>query len=182
MKGQYFLIGAVILSSLFFLALPLSTQVSRSESGDFSYISDNLKSEFPHAVNLGIKSGNPPQTLSAFTGVVRDSLKERFVDSGFLWIVSIGQGTSEITVYTGNFLGSTEEITLTVGSDQRTFTLSDSSYSSQIFDPVSSPNFDISLSFQGEQKTFTWKRDKANLYVFSLIQRNQDIAKLDITG
>jgi hypothetical protein len=182
MKGQYFLIGAVILSALFFLALPLSTQVSSSVSSDFSYISENLRSEFPHAANLGLREGSPPQTLSDFTGVVRDSLKERFIDSKFLWVLTTTQaGSTTITVYTGNFLGSTQDITLDVEGNQRSFPLSDGLYSTETFLSVPQ-DFSLSISFQGEQKSFTWKRDKSNLYASSLIQRGQDIAKLDITG
>jgi len=180
MKSQYFLAGAVVFCVLFFMAIPFTARVVKSKSNDLAFILENLRMEFPHSLNLGLNRGRPLETMSNFTEFTRGFLKERFIESQFLWIISYSEpGNSSLTVSLGNFLGSAKDITVQVGVEQKSVHIADGSVSSIIFQSVPS-EFYISIYFDGERRTMEWVRDKVNAYIFVRLKRGEDIARLDI--
>jgi len=176
MKGQYFLLGAMIFCSLFFLALPLSG-TGTSKSDDFSSISDNIEREFPRSVNLGLANGHAEENAYDFGMFVREYLKERSASLRMFWVISKPvPGTSALNVSVANFLGEGSDFSIEISGDRKDFHLKDGEKGYAVFGMVPS-NVAISLSSPDEEKTLEWKRDKVNLYLFYEIRRGKDISR-----
>ncbi len=174
MRGQYFVIGAIILCFLLFSALPLSFWSGSGKTDDIRYMRENIEREFPHALNLGIVSGSPEATLSDFTEFMRSSLREKFANPGFVWVFSYpSDGGVNVTV--ANFMGSRIDVSVAVGSDIKNATLDDGTMMREEFSGVPE-EFTLTLSFDGEEKSLRWKRDKRNLYMHSVIRRGENAA------
>jgi hypothetical protein len=60
LKGQFFILGSLLLCVILFAGLPAMVSPGASETGDLSVLSGNLETEVPMAVNLAmIEDGNP---------------------------------------------------------------------------------------------------------------------------
>ena len=180
MKGQYFLLGAILLCSLFFIGLPPGQQIFDAPSQDLDYVLENLEKEIPHALNLGLDDGNPRIVMENFTSWTRDLTKEFLIDLSSFWLFAEGDpSTGNVTVSIGNYLGSDVTITLDLDGDQRNLIVQDDDSTSTTFASVA-PTYQLSFQFGSEYRKFDWNRDKVNLFALIELERSGNIARKDI--
>jgi hypothetical protein len=170
-KGQFFILGAVLMCMVFYVGLPLYGPQLQSYRKDLTFVSSNLESEFPKALNLGIKSGSGTGNLADFSRFAGSTLSGQNVKFQSLWVVTEPQ-PSGVQVTVGNFMGYGQALSITIDGNSQNFNVPDNSTQAAFF--PSSENFQISISFPGHSKTSTWVRDKVNLYAFAEIARGTD--------
>ena len=178
-KGQFFILGAVLICALFFIGLPLYGPQIQSYRKDLSFISSNLESEFPRALNLGLRSGSGTGSLADFSAFSRDILAGQNVKLQSLWVVTEPQA-SGVLVTVGNFMGYTQSLSITVDGSSQNLDVPDNSTQAAFF--PSSDSFQITISFPGHSRTSTWVRNKANLYAFTEIARGTDKVVEEVEG
>jgi hypothetical protein len=100
-----------------------------------------------------------------------------------LWLVTTPDpgNPGDIDVYTGNWLGRTSSLDITVDSQEVLQDLDDRETSVQGFSGLGG-TFDVSLSFGGRTWSASLPRDKTNLYCFLRLSRGDDAVVKEITG
>jgi len=176
-KGQFFILGAVLVCSLFFVGLPLYGPQIQSYREDLSLVSNNLESEFPRALNLALKSGSV-EGLADFSGFSQSSLAGHNTRMRALWVVSEPQG-SGVWVTVGNFMNQSESVSVTVEGNRHDFNVPNNSTLSWAY-PSAPDDFQISVQFQGHEKATTWVRDKVGVYAFMEFSRGADTVVQEI--
>ena len=173
MKGQFFIIGAVLLAIAFFVALPHIRPFLTSPSQDMPFLSKNLKAEFPAAFNLGLNQSEPIKVMKNFSLFLNESLHDHLIDFTTLWVYS-ENSTTDVNFTLGNFLKQNITVTLSISttSEEVLVTLNDTN--SSLFTSPGSV-FNLTISFNSQEKTVEWLRDKSSLYVFFQLQRGNDI-------
>ncbi len=182
MKGQYFLLGAILLCSLFFMGLPPGQQVFEAPSQDLDYVLGNLEREIPHVLNLGLDDGSPRTVMENFTSWTRDMTKEFLIDLSSFWLFAEGDpSTGNVIVSVGNYLGSDVTIALDLDGDQRNLIVQDGDSDSTTFVSVA-PTYQLSVRFGSEYRNFGWNRDKVNLFALIELERSGNIARKDVVA
>ena len=98
MKGQFFIAAAVMICMLFFLGMPLAgTDIRASAEKDMRYLAENLKTELPHALNLGLKENLSTACLVSFTRFADSVLSGKRVDFRGFWVVSKGGDATSVS-------------------------------------------------------------------------------------
>jgi hypothetical protein len=177
-KGQFFILGAVLICMLFFVGLPLYGPQLQSYREDLSFVSSNLEPEFPRALNLGLKEGSGTAGLADFSAFSRDILAGQNVRLRALWVVSEPYG-ADLLVTVGNFMGAGQTVNVTVGGDSRTLFVQDNSTEIAVF-PGVPDSFQITVGFPGHSRTADWVRGKVSLYAFIEASRGNDVAAKEI--
>jgi len=173
MKGQFFLIGAVLLIILFFLGLPFISPSLTSPSNDLPFLSENLKQEFPAAYNLGLNQSDEINVLKNWSIFLNDTFHDHLINFTTLWITSYNvSNTVNFTI--GNYLGGNSTVNLTISSTTESVSVPLSDTGSVVF---SSPGsiFNLTILFNSRSTTVEWLRDKKNLFVFYQLRRGNDI-------
>jgi len=104
MKGQYFIIGSLLICILLFFGFPPEVAVRSGSSGDLDFLASNLASEFPRALNAGINASSPAAVLGNFTVFSRQAALARGINLTCLWLVFERHGAS-MNVSAGNYMG-----------------------------------------------------------------------------
>jgi hypothetical protein len=171
MKAQFFILGAILLCSLFFIGMPIYGPAMQASRSDLSFVSANVASELPRALNLGMKQGSGAGGLQEFSQFSRSRLLEQSMEMRSLWVVSEPQG-SGLLVTAGNFMGQQESVTVVIGGSSRTFELSDGSVRSDLFPSGGHIRVEFpARSWEGE-----WPSGKVSLYAFTEIAKSGDVA------
>ena len=67
-KGQFFILGAVLLISLFFFGLPEKDTLILQETGDMVLLHDNVLREYSHAYNNAVNmTGTKEEAIANLT-------------------------------------------------------------------------------------------------------------------
>jgi hypothetical protein len=170
-KGQFFILGAVLICMLFFVGLPLYGPQLQSYRKDLSFVSANLETEFPKALNLGIKEGSGTASLADFSRFSKMTLSGQGMKFQALWVVTEPQPLG-VQVTVGNFMGQSQALSITVDGSAQNLDVPDNSTEARFF--AASDNFQMTISFPGHSKEGVWVRNKANLYAFTEIARGSD--------
>lgn len=179
MKGQFFLLGAILLAILFFIGMPLFTPLITNPSEDLPFLSNNLKNEFPVAFNLGLNQSNEEAILTNFTHFVNATLYDKLVNFTGLWVLARNTSAS-VNLTVGNFMGNTT-INFSTGSTTiHLYVQANHSNSTTLPSPGSIYN--LSIVFQEKNFTTEWLRDKANLYLFYHLTRGEDEIQEEFTA
>lgn len=178
MKGQFFILGGVLLCVLFYLGMPSTSQLVRTFTEDLKYLADNVELEIPKALNLGLNESKPITDLFDFTQVVNNMLSERNIDFTALWVVTQPKN-SDVNITVGNFLGSLKTVTLNLSGDVKNLLVANNSTNSTLFSSVAA-QFNLTISFDTTEKVLTLVRDKVNLYSSFELERGEDSAKREI--
>ena len=182
MRGQFFILGAILICSLLFIGLPPSQPFIAEPSQDLEYVLQNLENEFPHSLNLGLDYGNPGQTMENFTSWVRIVTRNFLINSSYFWLFAEGDpSTGNVTVSVGNYMGTGINVDVDLDGDQRNVFVQDGASDSIVF-PSVSQTYSLSVSFGGESRSFGWRRDKANLFVFMELERGDSVARSEIVA
>jgi hypothetical protein len=178
MKGQFFILGAILLSVMFFIGLPSAVNLVTPDVSDMEYLSENIEREIPVAINLEPSAGT--SHLEDFSSFLRSKMAERNIHLSLFWVYSEPSGTDMILT-AGNYMGAEESITLTVNSDERVFSVPDSSTNQETFGGIgTSPTLEV--GFSATQKTLNIKRDKYNLYCYLSLSRGNELITREIIG
>lgn len=181
-KGQFFLIGGLLLAVIFFMGLPKPYPLAQQPVvEDLKYVYENLETEFPRALTLGLNSTAAIDTLQNFTRFIDSTLESRYMGFDSLWVVSRGNTSIMINVSVGNFLAANVNITLNLTDAGGTSTIqyinvTANRTNSIEFHSVTS-DFNLSISYNSETETLVWERDKANIYALINLTRGDTIKK-----
>jgi hypothetical protein len=182
-KGQFFILGAVLLVIVFSLGLPFIRPAITSPSGDLPYISRNLQREFPAAFNLGLNETSELSVMSNFSLFLNKTLYDKLVAFSAFWVYS-RNSSSSVNITAGNFLGKNTTATLTLNTGKSTsrsmFVRHGGSNSTLFTGPGTI--FNLTIEFESRSRTVEWLRDKANLYVFFELRRGQDLVKEEVVA
>jgi len=180
MKGQFFILGAILLSVMFFIGLPTAVNLVTPDVSDMEYLSENIEREIPVVINLDISDGSGTSHLEDFSSFLRSKMAERNIHLSLFWVYSEPSGT-DIVFTTGNYMGTEESVTLTLNSDERVFSVPDSSTSQETFGGAgASPT--LKVGFSATQKTLQIKRDKHNLYCYLSLSRGNELIIREIVA
>ncbi len=173
MKGQFFIIGALLISAMLFLGLPRIALLS-GQDPDLTMISRNLRFEYPHALNLGINQSSVTGTMNNFTVFLHQRLLERRVNLTALWVVVRNQSSNDINVTAGNLLGHGETLYINLTpTPVKSIFVGDSSLNSTYFSDTGDI-FNITVSLGQQSSTFEMPRTKAGLYVLYRLSRGEN--------
>ena len=182
-KGQFFIMGAIILCVIFFAGLPVQVIMSTDDTSDITILAENLESEIPRALNLAMLEDGNPDSLDEFIGFARNKTLERYTDLESLWVVTVPDtdNPGSIEVYAGNWFGSPTTLYIIIDSIGVNMNLNDQETDSASFSGVSS-QFDIQVSFSGRTWSETLPRDKTNLYSYVSLSRGDNVIVKEITA
>ncbi len=135
-------------------------------------MSANMESEFPKALNLGLKSGSGTSSLADFSVFSRDALAGQNVRLRSLWLVAEPYG-SDLLVTVGNFMGENLSVNVTVEGESRSIYVHENSTEIAVFSGVPD-SFQMAVQFPGHSRTGTWAREKVNLYAFMELAMGSD--------
>jgi hypothetical protein len=178
-KGQFFVLGAVLICSLFFIGLPLYGPQVQAYKKDLSYVSANLESEFPRALNLALRSGSV-QSFADFSRFSQGTLAGQNIRLRALWLAS-EPWEDGVQVTVGNFMGKDLEVNITVGAEFRGIQIQDNLTVTALFSSVPD-SYDMVVEFPGHSKSITWLRNKASLYSYQEVSRGADLVVEEIEG
>jgi len=174
MKGQFFLVGALLLISAFFIGFAsIREAFVIVPDRDMSFLSGNVMGEYPNALNLGLNSTGGLAALENFSRFLNASLSERYVDFQALWIESENV-SSDVNITVGNWLHATESVTLSIGGNDETLTVAPNATNYTSFlSPGAS--FSLAINFSQSNLSVQWRREKASLYVYTNMSRGGNI-------
>ena len=113
-KGQFFLLGAILLVIMFLVGLTALRPPSTLPSQDLSYFAENIKIDMPLSLSLGIKAGSVIESLENFTEFTDTILTNRLVNFSTLWVVTEPGYNTALNLSVGNFLDNEEEVNVTI--------------------------------------------------------------------
>ena len=178
MKAQFFIIGTVLICVLFFSGLVFyKTGIKTTPSKDLFYVSENLKSEFPKALNLGLKEKKGSSDFFEFNKFIKNMLQEKTVKFYSFWLIAEPLGTG-LNVSVGN-IRKPGTVIININGDEKTISLNEEETKSAVF---SNPpeEFQITLSFGNKTKTMRWVRNKVSLYCWFSLERGENAASNEI--
>jgi len=178
MKGQFFILGAILLSVMFFIGLPSAVKLVTPDVSDMEYLSENIEREIPVIINMEPSAGT--SHLEDFSLFLRSKMAERNINLSIFWVYSEPSGT-DMVLTTGNYMGTEESVILTLNSEERSFTLSDSSTNQETFGGTgSSPTLEV--GFSAAKKTLNIKRDKHNMFCYLSLSRGNELITREIVA
>jgi len=180
-KGQFFLLGAFLISTLFFVGLPRPATLSVEGMEDLSYLSLNLQKEMPNAFNLGLKQGDYLSVMRNFTWFAERILKERRVAFGALVCFGSNISTTDFNVTIFNYIGTSQAVNITIGSSMYEMLIANNQSNSTSFTSVGTL-LNISFKYAREEKNMTWVRDKYSIYGMVNLTRRDSVIIKDFEG
>ncbi len=156
-KGQFFLLGAFLIATLFFMGLPRPASMNVEGMEDMAYIAANLQKEMPNAFNLGLDRGDHLNAMQNFTWFADSVLGNRRVAFGALLAFGNNISTSDFNVTVFNYIGSNQSVNITIGSSMYVMLVANNASNSTAFTGVGSL-FNVSFRFGSEEKNMTWAR------------------------
>ncbi len=181
MTGQFFLLGAFLITTLFFVGLPRPASMNVEGMEDMAYIAANLQKEMPNAFNLGLERGDHLDAMRNFTWFADGVLRNRRVTFGALLAFGNNISTADFNVTVLNYMGAEQAVNITVGSSMYVMLVANNASNSTAFTGVGSL-LNISFKFGGEEKNMTWARDKYSTYGMLNLTRSDSVVIKDFEG
>lgn len=174
-KGQFFILGAFILSAMFFLGLPPTQPLTQTYKDDISYLRDNLLQEMPRALNFGINSSTNTKYLSNFSLFLINSTQSRFLNFSHLFVVTeptdwSDTDSAELNITVGNYLNDSVTVTFSISGSTTSLSVGKNATGSTTMTPGSG-NFNLTLSFNNVEKTILLRIDEVRLYSYIKLER-----------
>ena len=174
MKGQFFVLAAILLAALFFAGLPITGNIIGTVSKDMELLSENIASEFPAALNRVLPSGDV-ERLGDFSLFVGGQVAQRNADFANIWFVTRPEG-SDINVTIGNYMGEDLTVAVNVSDDLQMLYMPSGTVDSLDF-PSVGEDFTIRLGFADMDRQLEMGRDKVNLYSFFSLSRGSELIR-----
>jgi hypothetical protein len=178
MKGQFFVLGAILLASLFFAGLPITGNMITTVSSDLNHISLNMREEFPVALNNILPSGDV-ERMGDFSTFLGQQVMQRNADFSNLWLVTEPGGDLNVTI--GNYLGEDITIAVNVSDDLQMLYMPAGTVDSIGFASVPQ-EFVLRVGFLDVDREMLLERDKVNLYSFFSLSRGMELIKEEVVA
>ncbi|MBU0952990.1 MAG: hypothetical protein KKA90_01035 [Nanoarchaeota archaeon] len=179
MKGQFYVLGALVLIVILFAGIPLERPVLVQQSKDLDYLLTNIKQEFPRAVNLGRNQSTALSVLEHFTSFTTSRLAEKAITFNTFWMLVQNTSGSDVTIDIGNYLGTPLSVVLTFPSETQIIVVPANTTNETTY-TVSSDPYNLTINFTIANKTVRWYEDKTNFYGYFRLQRGENIVVDDI--
>lgn len=180
-KGQFFLLGAFLVSTLFFMGLPRPASLSVEVTKDLGYLSLNMQKEIPNAYNLGIKQGDYINTIKNFTWFSDNILRNRRATLGLVIGFGNNISTTDYNVTIFNYYGSQQTFNITIGTTLKQLVVPNNQSNSTSFSGIGS-TLNISFKYADEEKNMTWVRDKRSIFGVINLTRAESVVIKDFEG
>jgi hypothetical protein len=178
MKGQFFLIGAVLICMLLYAAsVPLITVQGRPPE-DMGALSDNMEAEMPHALNIGINSSSPAGTLISFCNFSRSAASSRGIDLSAVFVVFESTGSGTVAT-AGNAAADDATVGLDVDGTHVELTVPAGSVSSAQF-PAAGEHFDVTVETDAGTYGATLPANKTSMYCALSLSRGGTVIGKEI--
>jgi hypothetical protein len=183
LKGQFFIMGALVICVIFFAALPPAIISGTGNTRDMSLMAENLEREIPRAANLALLDDGSPESLGEFMDFIRESTREKYLGMESLWVVGVPDpdNPGDMAFYSGNWLGRAATVYITADSLGISHVLDDQETGSSTLSGLAS-SFTLEVSFDGRTWSNTVSRDKATLYCYLSLARGENSVVKDIEG
>lgn len=172
MKAQFFVLGAILLASLFFVGMPLTGYIIKPLSEDLNCFAENIEEEFPNTLNLVIESGDI-ERLGDFSRFMDSQMNQRNADFRNLWVIAEGQG-SNVNVTVGNYLDEDVTVILNISNTVNMILMPSGTTDSVMFFSVPA-QYTLRVSFPGLDRELSYQRNKINLYSYFSLSREDDV-------
>jgi len=180
-KGQFFLLGAFLISTLFFAGLPRPASINVEGTEDLGFIALNMQKEMPNAFNLGLAQGDYLGVMKNFTWFSARVLRNHMSSFGLLLCFGSNVSTDDFNVTVFNYLGHNETVNITIGSSTYVMLVPYNESNSTEFTGVDEL-FGISFRYSDEEKNTTWVRQKHSIYGAMNMTRRDSIIIKDFEG
>lgn len=180
-KGQFFLLGAFLVSALFFIGLPKNTPFDVETNYDVNYIMKNLQKEMPNAYNLGVAGGDFLGTMKNFTWFSGNVLRARRMPFGTLLFFGTNSSPTDFNVTVFNYLGRNQTVNITIGGTTSELFAANNQSNNTVFSGPGA-TFNISFKHAIDEKNVTWVRDKHSIYGVLNITRSSSVVITDFLG
>ncbi len=177
-KGQFFMIGALFMCILFYLGAAPLIHVDESPGSDMARLSENLESEFPHALNLGLNESAPVATLYNFTKFAELMSSTRGIDLDVLHVV-LSSRDAAMSVSVINVMGEAKTVGINVSGTYKALYVPDSSANSTTF-TATGYTYDVTISYDAESADALMTTNKTWLYSAIYLQRGDDVVRKEI--
>lgn len=177
-KGQFFILGAILLVIMFSVGIPLIKPILTIPSEDLTFFSENIKNEYPAAFNIGLNHSNERSVMSNFTNFINKTLYDHNIGFNTLWVYTTNQ-SSDLSVIVGNYMGSYTQVNLSFPTQYSVNVSNGVTDNVTVSGPGST--FNLTITHGTKTKTVEWARDKANLYVYYEMSRLDNIVKEEFT-
>jgi len=180
-KGQFFLIGGLLILMVFFIGLPKSDPLTYDPFNDIINAYSNIESELGRALTLSLNASSSIDTFKNFTAFVESRMTGRFIIFDALWVVSEGNASTITNVSVGNFLEAAANVTLNMTNDSgaseiKYLDVPKGGTNWTEFHTVTA-NFTLLIAYNDDYKEVGWQRDKANLYFMVNLTRGGNTKK-----
>jgi len=164
-KGQFFILGAVIILSLFAYELFI-TEIPAYDTVLF----DNVMNEYANALNFGLIENKSVSYIEDFSLFLKQQLG---IKTNTLWVVSEPFGDN-IKISIGNFWDKNLRVMLDVNGQDREIFIPTSSVNTTIYYNV--PDIiNLKVEWDSHEKVFHWIKDKAHLYAISRFEIGKNV-------
>jgi hypothetical protein len=178
MKGQFFIVGGLLVCALLFFGMGAGMSMSRSSTTDMQRMADNVAREVPRALNIGINSSDPVGVLENFTAFWMGIAGGRRMGPSCYWAVFRPDG-DYVNVSVGNFLGSTADFGVNVSDDYDVIQVTDGSVGSSLF-TASGYSLNATVTVGGGSSGAVLLRNKTSVIGEVSLERGGNILKKEI--
>jgi hypothetical protein len=178
MKGQFFLVGALVVCMLLYAGLVPFSWVQDDVSQDVRALSGNMEEEMPRALNIGVNTSDPSGTLIAFCNFSRENAALRGLDMEAVFVV-FEASPSGIMATAGNAAGEDATVGIDVLGTYRELSVPAGMINSTAF-AAGGQTFDVSVSVGGETSYATIPSNKTSLLATLTISRGDTLIRKEI--
>jgi hypothetical protein len=178
MKGQFFLVGALVVCMLLYAGLAPLSMVQLEPAQDASILSENMQAEMPRALNIGISSSDPAGTLIGFCNFSRSAAASRGIEMDAVFVV-FEASSSGIVATAGSAASGNAIIGVSVSGTYEELTVSAGSVNATVF-PAGGETFDVYLYSSGETSYATIPSNKTSLVAVVSLSRGDTFIRKEI--
>jgi len=183
-KGQFFVLAAVLLISLFFMGLPDKNNLITSKTGDMVFLFDNVYREYPFALNNALNMSDNIEDsidrLSNFTRYTDTLMSQRLINYSTLWVITRNSSATSWNATVGNFLGYDMVVNVSLCSpscSKAVIVVPNNSTNSTTWGIPLQTQVQLFVEFDSESHNVSVAINKINLYSMVRMQRGENIVQ-----
>lgn len=177
-KGQFFLIGAIVVCLLLFFGLSPIVRLTETGSGSIEEVSDNIGYELPHALGLGVNASDAAGTMMNFTAYALSTSEDMGADVECLWVIfEPFQGSVNVTA--GNFMDSAKTLGINVSGTYGTLYVGTGTQNSSTF-ATPGYTFDLEVTVDGDAFGAEVLTNKTSIYSLIYVSSGDNSARKEI--
>jgi hypothetical protein len=173
MKGQFFILGAVLVLAVLLSGVPFIVKTLPEYR---IQPTDNIMAEYPKALNFGLRENKSTEYLEDFSLFV----KSNFGAAETIWIVSEPSGQG-LKITAGNFFNEEKTIKITANSEEKTVAVG-SGLSAVVSYETVPDTFPLAVQWDRQEKNMLWMKNKANIFVSSDFSFGKNLVRKEVIG